>query len=447
MGKKIEPTIFERDGSIFLVAPVAPLTPADGEIEHFAFAEQLKKSAPNENLLWLRGNYVEAEKPNANGHVWTAGELSIKSLTPMFMPVTVMHDPRTAVGLIAEAGLRVPEKDDVPRARIETAMALWQHRWPDVCEEAMVNYKAGSLMQSMECRSPWYTCAECGESFAKLPDGAERKNWCPHMKASDGHGARILGDVTFTGTGLIFGTRGARGAYDQAHLDVFQDEVAEFHHKAQHDRPRRRRRTSMDPIEISRDEYAELTKRPTADELAAEKARADKAEQEKTAAEAKAEEKEQEAQREKDRADAAEKKVSEAEEEQAKDTLSKERIGKLGQGFLAKLGEFTRTRVEEQARTLSEEDWEARLKELEESTQVARDEGGPAAPADDASASAPGGGGNGGTPSKPGEFSREEVARAHAGSGGGGGDTEPSPEARSSVMRGLMPSKATAGRE
>lgn len=440
---KIEPTIFERNGSIFLVAPVSPLTPGEEEIEHFAFAEQLKKAAPNENLLWLRGNYVEADNPNANGHIWTAGELSIKSLTPMFMPVTVMHDPRTAVGLIAEAGLKVPERDEVPRSRIETAMALWQHRFPEVCEEALLNYKAGSLMQSMECRSPWYTCAECGESFAKLPDRAERKNWCQHMKASEGHGARILGDVTFTGTGLIFGTRGARGAYDQAHLEIFQDEVAEFHHKAQHDRPRRRRRTSMDPIEISREDYAELTKRPTAEEFAAEKQRADKAEADKAEAERKAEEKEQEAQREKDRADAAEKKVTEAEEESAKDTLAKDRLGKLGQGFLAKLGEFTRTRVEDQARTLSEEDWEARLKELEESTQVARDEGGPAAPAEaSASATPPSGGGT-----KPGEFSRDEIARANAGNGGGSGDSEPSPEQRTSVMRGLMPSKSTAASE
>jgi hypothetical protein len=442
MGKKIEPTFFERGQSIFLVAPVTPLTPGAEEIEHFAFADQLKATAPNENLLWLRGNYVEADNPNANGHVWTAGELGIKSLTPMFMPVTVMHDPRTAVGLIADTALRVPEKDDVPRSRIETAMALWQHRFPEVCEEAMTNYKAGSLMQSMECRSPWYTCAECGESFPKLLDGAERKNWCQHMQASDGHGARILGDVTFTGTGLIFGTRGARGAYDQAHLEVFQDEVAEFHHKAQHDRPRRKRTSTMDPIEISREEYAELQKRPTPEELAAEKLRADNAETAKAEAEQKAEEKEAEAQREKDRADAAEAKVTAAEEDKAKDDLAKERLGKLGQGFLAKVGDFTRSRVEDQARTLSEEDWEARLKELEESTQVARDEGGPAAPADEGASTPPSGGG-----AKPGEFSREEVARAHAGNGGGPSGEEPTPEKRTSVMRGLMPSKTPTAAE
>lgn len=440
MPKTIEPTIFERGQSIFLVAPVAPLTPGAEEIEHFAFAEQLKKTAPNENLLWLRGNYVEADNPNRNGHVWTADELSIKSLTPMFMPVTVMHDPRTAVGLIAEAGLKVPESSDVPRARIETAMALWQHRFPEVCEEAMLNYNAGTLMQSMECRSPWYTCAECGESFPKLLDGAERKNWCEHMQASDGHGARILGDVTFTGTGLIFGTRGAEGAYDEAHLDVFQDEVAEFHLKAQRDSRPRRKRTSMDTIDVPRDEYAELQKRPTAQEFAAEKKRADDAETAKAAAEKLAEEKETEAKSEKDRADAAEKKVTEAEEDKAKDDLAKERLGKLGTGFKEKLGEFTRERVEAQARDLSEEDWEARVKELEETTKTPRDEGGT-----DAAASAENGNG-----ARPGEFSREETAAAHLGSGGGserGNGEEPSPEARSSVMRGLMPSKSTAASE
>lgn len=433
----MELQVFERGQSIFLVAPVAPLTPREDEIEHFAFAKQLREMAPNENLVWLRGKYVEADNANRNGHVWTAGELGIKSLTPAFMPVTVMHDPRTAVGLIADTELKVPEKDNVPRAHIETALALWGHRFPEVIEEAELNYKAGSLMQSMECRSPYYTCAECGETFPKLPEGEERTNWCSHMQASDGNGARILGDVTFTGTGLIFGTRGAQGAYDEAHLDTFQDEVAEFHQKAQRDSRPRRKRTSMDTIDVPRDEYAELQKRPSQEELAAEKKRADDAEADKAAAEKLAEEKETEAKSEKDRADAAEKKVTEAEEEQAKNDLAKERLGKLGKGFVAKLGDFTRERVEDQARTMSEEDWDARLKELEETTQVKRDEGGTEA----ASAN--------GKPS--GEFSREETARANLGTGTGGDERatgeEPSPERRSSVMRGLMPGKQKAATE
>lgn len=431
----MEPQIFERDGAIYLVAPVAPITPGESELEHFAFADRLKEMAPNENLMWLRGNYVEAENANRNGHVWTAGELSIKSLSPMFMPVTVMHDPRTAVGLIADTALKVPERDDVPRARIETAMGLWQHRFPDVCQEVAHNYEQGSLMQSMECRSPFYTCVACGESFPKLLDGSERKNWCAHMKESDGHGARILGDVTFTGTGLIFGSRGARGAYDEAHLDVFQDEVAEFHQRAQRDsQPAKRRRTFMDPIEISREEYASLQQRPTSEAFAAEKQRADDAETRASEAESKVEETETKLQAEKTRADEAVSKLGGLEEDKAKDELSKERLGKLGAGFLAKLGEFTRDRLNEHARTLSEDDWEARLKELEETTSTARDTKGEGEPTDPPDASAAAGGGGKGP-----EFSREEVARAHSHSNGNGGTgEEPSSEERQSVMRGLV---------
>jgi colicin import membrane protein len=334
--------------------------------------------------------------------------------------------------LIADTALKVPDADQVPRSRIETALALWGHRFPEVIEEAELNYKAGTLMQSMECRSATYSCAECGKSFPKLPEGAERANWCQHMKASDGNGARILGDVTFTGTGLIFGTRGAKGAYDEAHLDVLQDEVAEFHEKAQRDSRPRRKKTSMDTIDVSREEYAELQKRPTAEELATEKKRADDAETAKAEAEKKAEEFETEAKKEKARADEAEKKVTEAEEAKAKDELAKERLSKLGTGFKAKLGDFTRERFEDQARSLSDEEWEGRVKELEETAGVKRDEGGTEKPA-----------------AKPGEgkeFSREETAAAHVGGGSNGNNgngEEPSPESRRGVMSGLMGKKPT----
>lgn len=147
----IEPIVFERGDHIYAVAPVAPISPDKGEISEYAFAEELRKMAPNPNLTWMRGQYVEADAPNLNRQAWTAGELAIKSLTPVFCPVTVMHDPRTAVGVIADTRLLTPENADVPRSRIDTTLALWGHRFPEVLEEAMENYKAGTLMQSMEC--------------------------------------------------------------------------------------------------------------------------------------------------------------------------------------------------------------------------------------------------------------------------------------------------------
>ena len=44
-------------------------------------------------------------------------------------------------------------------------------------------------------------------------------------------------------------------------------------------------------------------------------------------------------------------------------------------GFMAKLGDFTKTRLQEQASKLSDEDWDNRLKELEETASVRRDAG------------------------------------------------------------------------
>jgi len=449
---KVDPMIFERGDKLYIVAPVSPFTPGDTEIEEYAFAEQLKKLAPNENLMWLRGQYVEADVPNRNGQQWQSGELAIKSLTPMLMPVTVMHDPRTAVGTIADAKLLTPEGDNVPRARIDTSLAIWKHRFPEVCEEAQVNYEQGTLMQSMECISPQYSCAECGELFQKLPQGAERKNWCAHLKEAAGLGARILGNVVFTGTGLIFGTEGATGAFDKAHLDIFQEEVAEFHDRSHRDkrqtqsRDRSRRKRRMDPIEISREEYAELQKRPTKDDLDAANKRADDAETAKAEAESKAEELEAGKTKAEGERDEAVKERDSLKENAEQAKLRDERMGKLGKDFKAKLGDFTADRLRADAAKLSDEDWTARLQEVSEMVGVKPDEGGEGDPENK------GGGGEGGeNASRNGgdpEFSREEVARSQAGSGSGGSGgsggegKEPSQAERSSVMRGLVPAKS-----
>lgn len=441
---KQKPRIWEDGDHIYIVAPVSPFTPGNTEIEELAFAEQVKKVAPNEHLLWLRGQYVEADAPNLNNQQWTAGELAIKSLTPMFMPVTVMHDPRTAVGLIADIDLLTPEQSDVRRARIDSTLAVWKHRFPEVAEECQANYEAGTLMQSMEALSPHYSCAECGQVFQKLPEGAERENWCAHLKGESGDmkrgeegsaAARILGNVTFTGTGLIFGTRGAQGANREAHLEIDQREIAEFHqdqHKNTSTRPRSRDRKvkNVETVEISKAEYDRLQADAaqvsglTTEVAEAKDAKADleskveKAEAEKVEAEGKLEE--------------ANKALDEAKEEGRKAELADERLAALGKDFKAKLGEFTSQRLAEQAKSLSDEDWDGRLKELEEMSGVKRD----------ATSEAGGDGEAAGAGKGEGEFSREEIASAGVGAGGSGGDSaEPSPAQRRSVVGSLVSSK------
>lgn len=423
------PHVFESGDRIYLVAPVSPIEIDDARREEYASSNallaDLKKKAPNDNFLWLQGNYVEADNANGNGHEWTANELSIKSLTPMYCPVTVMHDPSTAVGVIADVALRTPDADKVPRSRIESVMAIWAHRFPEVAAEAIHNYEGGSLMQSMECQSPYYSCGACGMTFHKLPHGAESANWCAHLNESP-NARRILGGVTFTGTGLIFGSRGAKGAYSEANLEVAVKEELVAAHQELHERASKpsssqRRVIPMDKMEIDRDEYVALNARPTKEEFASatderDKLRDEKAEAVKTAeaaevAQKKAEKERDDLKAEKDTAD----------ETARAATLGSERLGKLGKAFKDALGENTAKRVEEQAKTLSDDDWEARLAELEELTSKKRDEGATST-----------------TAAAEGTVTTEETASAHLGGGGGGGAAPASEATRSAVIGGLV---------
>jgi hypothetical protein len=429
----------EQGDRIYIQSPVGLYTPEPAEIESFAFAEDVKKLAPNPEILWMQGRYVEADKANSNGDEWAAGEIALKQLTPTLMPITVMHDLRSAVGTIASTDLRLPKDDaSVPRARLETTLALWAHRFKDIAEEAKINAQQGTLMQSMECKSSSYECSVCGQLYQFMADRSDKERWCSHLKGevdASGtklQGARRLRSVVFTGTGLIFGTRGARGAYSEAHVDV--EALAEFHAKARDGKrqsPRPRRKANVMEIE-DKDYQALVAEKTSAEskvtELTAAAAEKDKALEKAEADKVKAEE---EAKAEKERADKAEETARVA-------TLRDERMEALGAGFTAKLAklEATNKRVLAQAGTLSDEDWTARLEELEETLSVKRDakaeEGGEPEDkdGDDADESTAGL-----------MFDRKDAAGADltaSANGNGGGSATPSREARQSVVGGLI---------
>lgn len=361
MGRSL---VFEKGDHVYLTTPLTLATPTEAQVEEYAFASAVKSSAPNEHIGWLSGRYVEAGRANLNGAMWLSDELALKSLTPMLMPVTVMHDPRTAVGTIADCKL-IGEGS----SRIDTILAVWKHRFPDIWEEAQQNVKNATMMQSMECLSPSYACSECGQQFVKLHEGKEQGSWCDHLRNNSSR--RILHDVCFTGTGLIFGTRGGKGAYTEAYLSDFQDEIAEYHAKAHIDstyRSSERSKPAMGRVEIEESELATLRKERD-DERTANRANEEKVRD----LTPKLEKAEADVTAEKDRADKEEKARKDLEEKAQATTLKEKRVGELGQGFLAKLGDFTRERLGEQAGTLSDEDWDTALKEKEELAGVKRD--------------------------------------------------------------------------
>lgn len=439
--KKAIAQIAEFGDHIYITSPVSVFTPEAADLETLAFASEVRSLAPNPKILWMRGQYVEADNANSNGDQWTAGELAIKELTPVLMPITVMHDFRTAVGTIADAKLLTPDANNVPRARIDTVLALWAHRFPDVAEEAMENAQMGTLMQSMECQSPDYECSVCGQIYQRLSGGSEQENWCGHLKgettAEDGRAAaRILRHVTFTGVGLIFGTRGARGAYPEAHLEV--EELAARHREAHEatasTKPQTRRKNLME-IEDSRFQElvaAEAKLKTVEPELATEKQARTEAETKLQAEEAAKVKAEEERDAEKARADKAEETSNQVK-------LRDDRVAKLGSAFIAKLDKMpsTKEHLLAQAGVASEDDWSAALTRIEESANVKRDDklDGTKTETETETAS-----------EKDLLFDREVVASAGVAPTTPSDEelSEPSPEARQSVIGALARPKAKA---
>jgi hypothetical protein len=390
-GALAKQSIFERGDRIYLTTPVQIFRPSDDQIEEYAFSKAVKTKAPNDNIVWFKGQYVEADNPNGNGAMWNANELAIKALTPMLMPVTVMHDPRTAVGTIADVAMKTPEKDGVPRARIDTVLALWGHRFPDAVAEAEANASQGTLMQSMECFSPWYECSVCSSVFHKLPLGAERAMWCDHLKASNPSGGYVASQSQNASRIL--------GAYSEAYLENFGDELANLHqsvHTATVHTTPPRSEPRMGLVQIEDSELATL--RRERDEAKAEAAKLPELQTKLTAAEQAAETAEAAKVAAEQERDTVKTEVAALKEKDAQAELKDQRIGALGDGFKAKLDSMptVKARLDEQAKSMSDEDWDGRLKEIEEIAQVKRDatkEGGTTPP-----------------PADDGTFSSEELA-------------------------------------
>lgn len=371
MSKTLVASIQEHGDHIYITCPVGPYEPDQAEIESFAFAQDVRSAAPNPKILWLKGQYVEADAPNRNADQWTAGELAIKKLTPVLMPITVMHDLRSAVGTIADARLMTPEANQVPRARLDTTLAVWAHRFPEVAEECRVNAAQSTLMQSMECLSPYYDCSVCGQMLQR--DRYWQKTWKEHIAnhsadvlSSGRPPARTLRNVTFTGVGLIFGTRGAKGAMPDAHLEV--EELAAMHREAHAPKAKRTRRRNTVELEDSKYEGMIQAKAESDSKIATLTAESAEKDRQIEALEAKVTKVEEERDAEKLRAD-------EAEEARRVAAMRDDRISALGTGFVAALAkrEATNRNVRAQAAKLTDEEWEARLEELEESLELKRD--------------------------------------------------------------------------
>lgn len=355
-------TALQHDDKQYLIGKLSVMdAPTDEELASWGVGEELRRQAPNENIVWLTGHYVSAGQPNRNGQAWSADEIAIKSLTPRLMPVTVMHRPRDVVGVIADARINMPTAEAASAGEqpsITTVLAIWGHRFPEVAAEIAENTRSGMLMQSMECDAPMYDCSECGQRYVKP---VEETAHCEHLTNGSGH--RTLVDVTFTGTGLIFGSRGAQGADPSAYLA----EVAEWAEARSelNDKDDDDRDADMTKVEIDKAEYDELVAAKAelkamqrkVGELEPKAAEAEELETKLTEAEVKTQEAQTEAQAAKDE-------LAALKEERAADELAAERLSKLPAEVAKKLPSSTAGRLAKKARSLSEEEWTEEVAEV-----------------------------------------------------------------------------------
>ena len=353
-----ETLITQRNDHLYLTGAVKVIHPTDDEIASYDFVKTVKQSAPNGKIMWLAGHYVEGDTPNRNGQMWTSDEVAIKSMTAHLMPVTMMHDPSTAVGVIANTKLSLSA--DLP-ASIDTVLAIWAHRFPEAAAEIESNNAAGSLMQSMECDAPAYSCSVCNATYVKPVDETQH---CEHLQ--NGEAARTLSDVTFTGTGLIFGTRGADGANPKAHLQIL-DEVASW--SDSRNTAAAVKETATMKIEVEKAEYDSLVAKASRTDAADEAAAA--AAEKLTAAEAALKETEGkltaaevEAKGAKEASEAAQAKLDAADEEKAQRTLASTRLGELDAELAKALPEKTVVRMKAKAGLLTDEQWKDEVDEI-----------------------------------------------------------------------------------
>lgn len=119
--------------------------------------------------------------------------------------------------------------------------------------------------------------------------------------------------------------------------------------------------------------------------------------------------------------DETKRKLTDAEEKANQAELQSTRIEGLGSEFLGKLGDKTRERLNEQAKSMSDDEWTGRLEELSEMTKVEPTKNKDGDDKDD-------------------EVSREEVASSTVTRGGNGNDDggEISTESRQTVVGKLF---------
>lgn len=157
------------------------------------------------DIRWLLGNFVEADNPNGNGHIFPLADLKGYGVATIAnKPLNMLHHERYIVGAYAGAELVEPAiaAGEIANPYVEALAGMWGKFFPE--ELAMIEnaHKDGTLFFSMEANPESITCPEDGCGHTTVWAGFEDPSYCDHLNASK-ISKKILNKAHFNAGAII----------------------------------------------------------------------------------------------------------------------------------------------------------------------------------------------------------------------------------------------------
>jgi hypothetical protein len=191
-----------------MIGAVAQLIEQDSQLQ--AWAERHVRQDPD--IRWMLGNYVEADEPNSNGHIFPLDELMHAQRTLAGKPLNMMHREHYIIGsfagaqLVTAEGVEITNDAELTAAEVgdahphvEALAGMWHNRFSEEYFNIRRAHAEGSLYFSMEAIPEQVSCPSCHvkAEFA----GVKSDSYCEHMNGATG--PKILHNPTFAGGAVI----------------------------------------------------------------------------------------------------------------------------------------------------------------------------------------------------------------------------------------------------
>lgn len=187
-------------GRELLLSP-ATLRAADDITDAADLTSGWTPATANPDIMWISGNFVEADNPNSNRQFWTAADLELAEYSIKFSPLNIAHRYRHPVGFFADTRtVKLERAAEGGSLKIQALAGMWAHIFPEQAALVTAADAAGELFYSMECTGSHLICAGdsgCGQKF-KYQDSASH---CEHL--TNRTSVRHIVNPTFRGGALI----------------------------------------------------------------------------------------------------------------------------------------------------------------------------------------------------------------------------------------------------